>query len=217
MGERLVGKDGYLYIGALGALESGAASTAVVGWYKIASVASSSSGFGETAEVGDVIYASPAISMVSGDSAYPITLTKLAFVTNVPKSASKEKFENTVQTDDVKAYVESSKSEMSGTVEGYFIESDTTVDAILNRFFRVVTDNGSGTRTYSGTSVGVLHFFMTRFETSTAGEVHKTEYMPSIVDSLTADKPMDGPQTFSFGYTVDGAEKPCIYNRTIAA
>jgi hypothetical protein len=41
------------------------------------------------------------------------------------------------------------------------------------------------------------------------------EYMPAIIDSLTVDKPMNGPQTFNFAYTVIGSEMPSIARRTI--
>ena len=219
MAKRLSGSKNYLYLGTPGTLieGDGIAALAEEAFYKIVAIAAVGTAWPATAVVGDVVYNKPALTPETGDDCKLVTLVKLAFVTNVPQGGSKEKFEDTVQTDDLKSYEEGDKPEVTGNVDGYFIAPDTEIDEILERFFRVVNDDGAGVITYVGTSTGVLHFFLGRNETTVLGEVEIMEYMPSIVDSLTVDKPMEGKQTFNFTYTVIGSERPSMYKRTITA
>lgn len=218
MSKRLSGTKNYLYLGELGSeIEGdGAAPLAAESFHKITAIAETTA-WPATAEVGDVVYNKPALTPETGDDCKAVTLTKLGFVTNVPQSGSKEKFEDTVQVDDAKSYEEGDKPELTGTIEGYFLHPDTNVDDILNRFFRVVSDDGEGTITYAATTTGTLHFFLGRNETTTVGEVEVMEYMPAIVDSLTIDKPMEGKQPFNLSYTIIGSEQPSMYKRTITA
>ena len=217
--KRLSGKKNFLYLGALGTeiIGDGIAPLPNEVFYKITAIAASGSAWPATAVVGDIIYNKPAITTIVGDDCKPVTLTKLGFCTNIPQSASKEKFEDTVQTDDMKSFEEGDKPEGSGNVEGYFVQGDSIVDDILKRFFRVVLDDGAGAITYASISTGTLHFFLGRNETTVVGEEEIMEYMPSTLDSLTVDKPMDGKQPFSFGYSIVGSERPSIYRRTITA
>ena len=219
MAKRLSGSKNYLYLATLGVLieGDGIAALAATAFYKIVAIKAVGTAWPATAVVGDVVYNKPAITPEVGDDCKLCTLVKLAFVTNVPQSASKEKFEDTVQIDDMKSFEEGDKPEGTGNVDGYFVAPDTEVDTILKRFFRVVSDDGAGVITYAGTSVGVLHFFLGRNETIVVGEVEIMEYMPSIVDSLTVDKPMEGKQLFNFSYSIVGSERPSIYKRTITA
>lgn len=217
--KRLSGKKNYLYLGALGTevIGDGIAALPTEGFYKITAIAASASAFPATALVGDVFYNKPAITPAVGDNCKPVTLTKLGFCTNIPQSASKEKFEDTVQTDDMKSFEEGDKPEGSGNVEGYFVQGDAQVDQILTRFFRVVTDDGAGVITYASISTGTLDFFLGRNETTVVGEEEIMEYMPAIIDSLTVDKPMEGKQPFGFAYSIVGSERPSMYRRTITA
>jgi hypothetical protein len=214
MANRFSGTKNYLYLGSLGTeVTTGALSGEK--FFKITAKGASSA-FPAESVVNDVVFNKPAITLTSGDKAKPIELTKLGFVTNVPQSASKEKYENTVQTDVAKSYEEGDKPEISGTIDGYFTD-DANADLILKRFFRLIDDNGAGQKTYQPIETGVLHFFLGRRETTTIGQVEVMEYMPAIIDSLTVDKPMNGPQTFNFAYTVIGNEMPSITRRTITA
>lgn len=213
--KRVGGSKNYLYLGTRGTeLDAGALEVGT--WYKITAIASGEtpSALPETAIVGDVFKCDEAITLVTGDKVIPITLDKLAFVTNVPNSSNKEKFENTTQIDDVKSFIEGDKAEKSGTINGYFIVEDDNIKKIQKRFNRVVNYSGS-TITFSETEIGVMDFFLGRNETSTVGDVECFEYMPSIVESLETEKPMEGPQTFNFGYTVVGGERPSIHYRPI--
>ena len=219
MAKRLSGAKNYLYLATLGAeIEGdGIAALEVEGFHKITAIAAVDSAWPATAVVGDIIYNKPALTPEVGDDCKLCTLTKLGFCTNVPQSASKEKFEDTVQTDDMKSFEEGEKPEGSGNVEGYFIQGDSQVDDILNRFFRVVADDGAGVVTYSPITTGTLHFFLGRNETAIVGEEEIMEYVPAALDSLTIDKPMEGKQPFNFAYTIVGSERPSMYRRTITA
>lgn len=228
--KRLKGTKNYLYIGVRG-VEISAAGALAGGWYKITAKASSSSGLPTTSQVGDVVYATASgagiITLVSGDKVKLFSLTKVAFVTNVPNSAQKDKDEMTTQVDVAKSYSERDKPALSGSMEGYFLapeiaadlsdQSQILADGILGRFFRVVEDAGTGKAgiTYGDVRIGTLDFFLGRNETTTVGEYEIMEYLPSIIDSLTVDKPMDGPQNFNFAYTVQGLEMPCVYRHKI--
>lgn len=217
MSTRLKGVKNYLYLATLGVEVVAPGALSGEGFFKITGKAATGSGFPATSMVNDVVYNKPAITLVSGDKAAPFTLKKLAFVTNVPQGAQKEKFENTTQIDDAKSYQEGDKPEITGSCDGYFVMDDADADLFLNRFFTMVTDDGAGARTYARPKVGTLHMFLGRNETSTVGQKEMMEYMPVIIDSITVDKPMEGPQTLSFQYTVVGSERPNLYVRTITA
>lgn len=231
--KRLKGTKNYLYIGIRGA-EIAAAGALAGGWYKITGKAGAGSGLPTTAQVNDVIFATAAgagqITLVAGDKVKPVTLTKVAFVTNIPNSAQKDKDEQTTQVDVAKSYAERDKPGISGTIDGYFIAPETAAevssdqsqvlaDSILGRFFRMVEDAGTGKAgiVYKDIQIGVLDFFLGRNETTVVGEYEIMEYLPAIIDSLTVDKPMDGNQTFNFAYTVQGLEMPCVYRHKIIA
>lgn len=216
--KRLSGSKNYLYALEFGTLIEGDGTTALseAGFYKIVAKASTGSALPATAQVGDLVYLDTSTTPETGDDVKLATRTKVGFVTDVPNSASKEKFEDTVQIDEAKSYEEGDKPEITGSLNGYFVLGDDTVDNVLGRFFTVIEDDGAGTVTVTSPSTGVLHFQLGRNETTTVGEVELTQYMPMIIDSLQADKPMQGKQTFSCNYTLVGSERPSIYKRTIA-
>lgn len=213
MSKRVGGSKNYLYLGTRGA-ELSTGELTIGTWYKIMAKGESST-LPATGVLGDVFKCNAALTLATGDKVIPFTLSKLAFVTNVPNSSSKEKFDNTVQIDDVKSFIEGDKAEKSGTINGYFIVPDDTVKKIQKRFNRVVDYTG-GTIVFSDTEIGVMDFFLGRNETATVGDVECFEYLPSIVESLEMEKPMEGPQTFNFGYTVVGSERPSTHYRPIA-
>jgi len=218
MKERLSGRKGYLALAARGVVESGngVAAFATEGWYKITAKAAVGSIFGELME-GDLFYNKPARIGATGDIAVPLTPRILAFVKDVPNSRSKEKFDNTTQVDEVKSYEEGTKVDASGSFSGYMIDGDDDADEILNRFTTIIEDNGAGAVVRKSLKGGVLDFFLYRKKTAEVGEVEIIDYIPSYMDQLQTDKPMDGPQLFNGNYTVVGSERPSQYRRTITA
>jgi hypothetical protein len=164
--------------------------------------------------VGDVFYqltgsipVSSTAAFTSADSVNKLVLTKLAFVTDVSMSASKEKFDETVQTDDVKSYQVSSKSEKTGSINGYWVDNDSAQKTLLKNVDTVIeqTTTGSVVRT---SPVATVRRFMLSREESTAAAVQVWEHLPVIIESIASDKPMEGPQSFTLTYTAVGASKP---------
>lgn len=211
--KRLSGQKNYLYFGTRGAaINTGSLSAGK--WYKVLAKGASSA-LPATSVAGDVFRALSAVTLASGDSACLISLEKAAFVTNVPGGKSKEKFENTVQTDDDKSYVEGDKSEKTGTINGYFFVGTDQVKAILGRFYRIANYSGTAI-TFSAPQTGVIDFFLSRNETTESGDTEVWEYMPAIIDSITVDKPMEGNQTLDFSYTGIGSERPSMHYIPVA-
>ena len=217
--ERLQGEQGYLYEAAFGAEVSGTEVGTLLDGESFFKIVSKGAASGLPAAKGekDVFFNKPAVTLQDGDVVKPVTLDKVAFVTNIPHSASKNKNENTTQVDDVKTFAEALRAELSGTIEGYFLDVSSLQDTLLSRFKPVTTDDGAGNVTVLKGDGSPLHFFLSRKETTEVGKQEIMEYLPLITDSLTMDKPMEGNQVFNFNYTVVGAEKPTTYRRTITA
>ena len=225
--KRLKGTKNYLYIGTRG-VEIDVAGDLPEGFYKITAIAAAASGLPATAKVGDIVYSGSTtgkITTVLGDTVIPLALTKIAFVTDVPNSAQKDKYEDTTQIDDAKSYAEGTTPDITGTLSGYFIAGDPTDDSVkltstvLSRFYKIVEDAGTGAAgiVYNDPTTGVFDFLLGRNETTVVGEYEIFQYLPAIIESLKTDKPMQGNQTFEMNYTVVGSENPCIYKRKITA
>lgn len=219
--ERLQGEQGYLYYGTLGSEVTGSVEGVALtgeGYFKILAKGEAS-GLPGAKGVKDIVYNKPVISLQDGDIAVPVTIEKVAFVTNVPHSGTKGKNENTTQIDEVKNFAEAARAELSGSIEGYFLDADESglQDELLSRFKPITKDDGAGSVTVLKSDNKPLHFFMSRLESTEVGKQEVFEYMPLITDSITLDKPMEGNQVFTFNYTIAGSEKPTLYRRTITA
>jgi hypothetical protein len=221
MSERLLGEQGYLYYGKLEDEITGeelGTELPLEGFYKVVSKGASS-GLPAGLGVKDVFFNKPAVTLQTGDVVVPITRERIAFVTNVPHSASKSKHENTTQQDTVKSFAEGKRAELTGSVEGYFLDADASglQDELLSRFKPVTIDDGAGGITVLKSDGKPLHFFLSRYESEEVGKQEVTDYLPVITESITLDKPLEGNQVFTFNYTVVGSEKPTTYRRTITA
>jgi hypothetical protein len=209
---KLRGVNGYLYGSTFAAVSTTSAALTANTWYKVVAVSTATSGFPSGITVNDVIYNSTLVNItaVAGDKYQAITLTKLAFVTSVSNSNAKEKFEDTVQTDAIKSYQVGTKPEVTGTINGYFIIDDTMQDTILKKFKVFMSYSSTGAVTRTEPNAEDFHAFLSLSE-STAEPYKMWEYKPMIIDSFTADKPMEGPVTFNFNYTENGGEKPSFH------
>ena len=211
----LNGANGYLYYSTASA-DSTAAGLTSSRWYRITGKAVAASVLPANLTTGDVFFQtstdSPVTTAVfsSNDAVELLTLTKLAFVTAVSMSASKEKFDETVQTDDVKSYQVSSKSEKTGSINGYWIDNNAHQQAILKNVDTVLEHTTTGGITRTSPVTTVRRFFLSRNE-STADGAQVWEHLPVIIESLNSDKPMEGPMSFTFNYTAVGSEKPNTY------
>lgn len=208
----LNGANGYLYGVAFAAQSTSTGAITPGTWCKIDTIASSTpTGWPATLEVNDVVYASSAAALEahSGDAYRAMTLTKLAFVTDITDSEAKEKFEETVQTDEVKSYQVGSKPEVTGTVNGYFIDNDSFQKTLLGKFKSVITETTTGGISKTEPDADVFHAVLSINE-STNDDRQIWAYKPMDIDNLTFDKPMEGPVPFTFNYTEKGSEKPSI-------
>ena len=141
-----------------------------------------------------------------------MTLTKLAFVTDVDFSNSKEKFDCTVQTDNVKSWIVSSKVDETGTVNGYVTDNDAQQQAIMKKVATVIEHTTSGGITRTAPETTVTHFMLSLNESTAAGAQH-WHYIPAHVDSWSGGKPMEGVEPFTLNYSANGADKPSHYIR----
>lgn len=216
----LNGSGGYLYIASVNSTADTAPALTSGTWYMITGKAASGSKLPTNLTTGDVFFQRTSNSPVSSTAAFTsndavkyLTLTRAAFVTDISMSVSKEKFDETVQTDDVKSYQVSSKPEKTGTISGYWIDNNSDQQTIIKKLDTVIEHTTTGGITRTSPQTSVLRMFLSRVESSedTAAAAEVWEYLPAIIDSLTADKPMEGPESFSFNYTARGADKPNTY------
>lgn len=212
--------EGYLYIASLAAATTSAGAIASGSWYRI-SGKSSTGPLPTNLTTGDIFYQATSdvptetsLSMTSNDAVQKITLTTLAFVTDVSMSISKEKFDETVQTDDVKSYQVSGKPEKTGTISGYWVDNDSNQQSILKRMDTVIEATTAGVVTRTSPQTSVVYLMLARDE-STGNASIVYEWLPCIIESLQSDKPMEGPQPFTFNYTAKGSEKPQTYIRDL--
>ena len=222
------GKEGFAYDMDLGAEIAEAGALPADGFYLITGKAAEGSGLpskdsgitdGEELTVGDIFHGTTSVVLVAGDKVKPYTLTMLGFVSDVSQTKSKNKTENTTQTDvknGTRSYVEGALSEKTGSMSGYYDVGSASQEKVERRFDVVVKDDGTHITRCPRIS-GVWPIMLSRRETSEVGEMEVWEYMPLLVDQLTQSKPMDGNQEFSFNYTIDGKGSPFVYKRTIAA
>lgn len=206
----LNGNTGYLYGISFAATTNSTGALATDTWFKITAI-STGTGLPSGTEVEDVFYNSTGlgVSLVSGDGTETATLTKLAFVTDISDSEAKEKFEETVQTDEVKSYQVGSKPEVTGTVNGYFLNDDTFQRTLLKKFRVVMMETSTGGLTRTEPDSSVFHTLLSLDESNDSDDTYRIySYKPMIIDSLTIDKPMEGPIPFSINYTEKGSEKP---------
>jgi hypothetical protein len=212
----LSGNDGYFYVATLSSVETTAPALSSESWYKIMGKSSTGGSLPTNLSSGDVFYQITSnipvttAAFTSNDAVNKMTLTKAAFVTDVPVSASREKFDDTVQTDEVRSYQVSSKPEKTGTINGFWLLDDSDQLSFVKQFGTVMEATTTGGITKTEPETAAIHTFLSRDET-TDGSKQVWEYMPIVVDTYNADKPMEGPQTFSVNYTLDGKERPNTY------
>jgi len=222
------GKDGYLYNVLFKETLVGGPEVTVEkdGWYKIQSKATEDSGIpgsdpkktrGRALKAGDFYYARKGQQLVAGDSLIRWELKKVSFTTDVSASAQGQVFDVTTQVDverGVRAFVASVFKDRSGAINGMVDVDSLEQRELINEFNAVITDDGTYV-TLEPAKTGTHHFMLSRRETIDEGEVEAWEYLPVVVESFQADKPIEGVCPFNFNYRVDGTYGPGIYYRTV--
>lgn len=225
------GKDGKLYRITYGAAVSGGSSVTITeaGFYKIASKAAAGSGIpqpsaGMTSKgalplaAGNIYWAKSGQALAAGDTVIPLTLSLISFVTDVQDSSQRQSHDVTTQEDvgsGSRAYIPGAFQERTGTISGV-VDVDSEEQAELwNEYREIVFGDGTNAARFPARPVE-HEYMMSRRETADAGETEVWEYMPLLSESIQAPKPMDGAQSFSFNYRVDGKRRPQMIRREVA-
>ncbi|MDR2160511.1 MAG: hypothetical protein LBP23_10640, partial [Treponema sp.] len=104
-------------------------------------------------------------------------------------------------------YVPGAFKERTGTISGVVDVDSEEQYELWGEFREIVFTDGTNAGRYPSRSAE-HEYMMSRRETSDPGETALWEYMPLISESIQAPKPMDGVQSFSFNYRIDGKRKP---------
>jgi hypothetical protein len=222
------GKDGKLYRIEYGAAVSGASITEA-GFYKIASMAASGSGIpapgsamqgkgGLPLTAGNIYWAKSGQTLAAGDTVIPLTLKLISFVSDVQDSGQRQSHDVTTQADvgsGSRAYVPGAFQERTGTISGVVDVDSEEQYELWNEYREIVYDDGTNIARFPARTVE-HEYMMGRREDGGAGDTELWEYMPLISESLQAPKPMDGVQSFSFNYRIDGKRKPQMIRREVA-
>lgn len=217
------GKDGKLYSIAFKEAVTGGASVTLDknGFYKIKSIASSASSLptkdsgiagGESIKVGQIVHLWKGQALAAGDAVIPLELTLVGFVKDVPNSLQGSSVDISTQENvesGIREWAESAFSDGSGTITGTFETDSDAQRKLLNNFQEITIDDGTHV-TRLPAKKQHQDYMLSRRETETVGETAVWEHFPVIVESLTKDKPLDGEQSFSFAYKVDGGNFPGV-------
>ncbi|MDR2049071.1 MAG: hypothetical protein LBP69_06425 [Treponema sp.] len=225
------GKDGFLYRVTFGTAIQGGTDVVIssAGFYKVVSVAASGSGFpapsagmisqGYTAlGPGNLYWAAAGQSLASGDAVRPLTLKRISFVTDVSDQGQKQSHDVTTQADvesGSRSYIPGAFQERTGTINGVVDVDSEEQRELFNEYRQIIYQDGSNAGVAPAKSLE-HEYMMSRRETTDAGETEMWEYMPLISESIQAPKPMDGVQSFSFNYRIDGKRKPCMIIREVS-
>ena len=222
------GKDGFLYRIIYGE-KAEFGDILKKGFYKVVDVAESGSAIPQPSAKmlalgykplgpGNVFYTDDDITLTTDDAVLPMSLRRISFVTDVQDSGQKQSHDVTTQADvdsGSRSYIPGAFQERTGTINGVVdIDSEEQLE-LFNEYREIVFHDGSNVGVAPAKSVE-HEYMMSRRETAETGETELWEYMPLISESIQAPKPMDGVQSFSFNYRIDGKRKPCMIIREVA-
>jgi hypothetical protein len=225
------GKDGKLYRIIEGAAIAGGTDITITtaGFYKITSKAATGSGIPQPSgamtakgalplSVGNIYWATAGQTLASGDTVVPLTLRLISFVNDVQDSGQRQSHDVTTQADvdsGSRAYIPGAFQERTGTISGVVdVDSEEQIE-LWNEYREIVYGDDTNAGRYPARSVE-HEYMMSRREEAGSGETEVWEYMPLISESLQASKPMDGVQSFSFNYRIDGKRRPQMIRREVA-
>jgi hypothetical protein len=114
----------------------------------------------------------------------------------------------------VRAYISGAFKERTGTINGVVDVDSEEQYELWGEYREIIYGDGANVGRYPSRSVE-HEYMMSRREKAGAGETELWEYMPLISESIQAPKPMDGVQSFSFNYRIDGKRKPCLIRREV--
>lgn len=210
---------------AAGALIVGDASTPLAdnAWFKIVSVATSSTLPYEVGRIFKTGATAAAITPAVGDNVYPLTLSKIC---KLDVSLSNETGTIDVTDDCTEGYnamISDGFTTISGSAGGYlkFDETDgslaTGQQKYINKFLDLMTDDGAGAYTITPKNDdNVLLFILKNSDDTAEGDIQQYIILDAIITSLTMDSPLKGVQNLDFSFT-KGQAPAGIYQRTVNA
>jgi len=189
-------------------------------WYLIDTKGTSSS---LPLEVGSVFRASTQITLVTGDSARKIDLTKMC-VGNFSTSASK----GTIEVTDSCAggytqYIIDGFVDLSGSIDAFLKFDSSTrslgseTKSLLGRFFDLATDDGSGTYTLTRKDDDEL-IILALLDSTAEGTGKKETWMgfSAILTGAEMGKEIKGAQNLNLSFNAGQLLRPFIYERILA-
>lgn len=198
-------------------------------WYEIVSIGDTVAGtalpFEDNGPVGRMFkVGTSAITLESGDSVYPITLTK---VCKTDASVTREKGEIDVTDDCEEGYnasITDGYTTISGSL-GRFMKFDETTgdlsaadETYLSKFYDIIEDDGAGDYTITAKDDDDIYIaiLLNSDQATTATNIQVWEMFPAILTSLSGEKPLKGVQNGDTAFTK--AQGPAqIYKRTTNA
>ena len=205
---RLIGDDGKLVRGSLGAVETTTFSADT--WYKIKAKAASNSVFGDL-EINDFVRFPIDVSAASGDEAYSLTETDLVDLSGWSLSLSGDEVEVTVLADKFKKY-RKGKLDANGTASFVFIKGETDqANSLSNYFFDNVEIAADGTVTKTDKLESSLYLVGYLDDTTTSGEVMLATVME--VEFFNFELPMNSSEAVNMEvpFRLIGDTDPILY------
>jgi hypothetical protein len=136
----------------------------------------------------------------------------------VQDSSQRQSHDVTTQEDvdsGSRAYIPGAFQERTGTISGVVDVDSEEQFELWNEYREIVRGDGTNAARFPARSVE-HEYMMSRRETDEPGETALWEYMPLISESIQAPKPLDGVQSFSFNYRIDGKRKPQMIQYEVA-
>jgi len=206
------GRDTIFYDAAKGALVSAGALTAAT-WYKIASIGTTASAFPAGFKEGQV-FKSPesivdAITLETGDSVWPLTLTEIC-KGDIEISGESGVIEATDSCDyPYDSNILDGYTNLSGSINTMLRFDEETDELVsvtqnfLNKFFDIVEDDGEGTYTFNSKDDSDL-IGMVLMNRDSSGVVNKIEnwwIIPMILSGVTANAPLKEIQNADYSWS----------------
>jgi len=197
MGRKLIGSDGALHIGSLGA-EISTGTLTQDEWYLVTAVGASS-GFPYGATAG-FFYKGQGETLGTGDKAMPWVGEQFCDITTWSLEFAKDMIDVSTFCSTVREK-RAGKTDCSGTIEGVFTTELTSKDGgFLSQFVDIVRQNPDGTTEYSvslGSGEIMLVFLYADAKANDAGEVVAFYAAPIELTGFSASAGSEDAQAFS--------------------
>jgi hypothetical protein len=206
---------------------TGGTALSTAGWYLITQINMSTTGvgtgFSTDWDEGDLIYATTtgvwsltasSAGSTELDKAKRLIETELADIEGWSVDASRDEFEVTSLSDQVKKYL-SGKVDLSGTLNGIRkIGYSDGEDGIINKFWKIVKISTSSTRNVYDSNDDPVYVRAYTQKSTAAGETEEFYFMKVQLNSFNAGAQVGSRQEFTSNFRVSGEGEPALYQRS---